>query len=1075
MNIFRRWYAVAAMSLLILLPALVSRADDTDIYYISDPGSGAPPMLMFNLDYRPNLGNNLCTAGTDCLAQLGSTINDFINVTVGQQVTSFDVMRAVLASLLDEFEGIQVGLMMSHDDNCTGNPKSGPTKTNCSNGGYILRGFELLEAGDTNGAKAELMNILYAIPTPAGNVSHKMQGKELYFEFFRYLSGQDIYNGHLGYMNFGDTNKNDNLDSDFPGAGWDTSIESGASYISPLSGAQDCTNIFAVNIIFQVSSQDSDSDDAIKDTLANGGMGLTGNKIDFDDTIRFMYQNDVAPSVDGAQNVQSWFFSTQVNTTTNGYAEAGGTQEAIEWADTAAGYQDLRLDLLEIGRSILSESSTFVSASVPVNVFNRAEIYDNLFIALFSVDSTGAPNWPGNLKKLKIAENVIDGVPTLQLVDALSNPAVASDGKIRFDALTLWTDPLTLPAPPATPATEEEAFMVAGKDGRFVTRGGAGQQIPAASLTSPPIILGGTDLVDSDRRILLEPTSGTTLQELEVDLDTAALLLLEMGLGLVDEVVDVLKWLFGLDPDTGDVRDWTLGDAVHSRPTPINYGALGSYSVANPDIRILMGGNDGLLHMFRNTLSTSVESGVEDWAFLPRSALSILPRLSDNTIGVPAHPYALDGEVVIHTEDLNSDGTLDASAGDKVYAFIGQRRGGQNYYALDISDPDAPSLLWTIEGGSGDFSELALTFSTPQVIKVQYGAGNIKTALLFGGGYNGGWDTGTGLRVGKDLNSSPDTPDDGNAIFMVDAETGALIWKVNYAALPAATSTTYSVSEMIDSIPSATQTLDTNDDGYHDRAYVGDSGGSVWRIDFPRSTVTDNRATAWQAVQLAKLDDVSGSGDRRFFHRPDIVNTYIAGTPVDVVIIGSGDRAHPSETDTNNWVYAIKDYNTQTLPDPATWVALQPSDLGDVTSDCLTSAACTANLTKGWRMQLTQPGEKMLSSAVTVRGSVFFTTYLPAGEAASGACSPSIGGGRAYNVSLFDGSPEVNRNIIDDDGNLTPSTYDDRFLQLTSSGIPSDIVPLSPAFLLLPDLSVERTNTGSYWKTFWYQKGVESY
>lgn len=1055
--------------------SLIGQADDTDIYYLTNTANSAPPMLMLNFDYRPNLGNHLCTAGPDCLADLGAEINSYINVAAGNSVKSFDAMRATMASLLDDFEGIQVGLMMSHDDNCTGSSRSGPSKTKCSNGGYILRGFKELQAGDANGAKAELMTILYDIPTPQGNVSHQMQGKEVYFEFFRYLSGQGIYNGHLGYKDFGDNDKNTNLDSDFPGASWDTSIESGSNYISPLTGAQDCTNIYAVNILFQVSNQDDDSDDAIQDSLANGGMALTGNNIDFDDVIRYMFQNDVASSVDGNQNVQSWFFATQVNTTTNGYAEAGGTQEAMAWSDSGDGYQQLRLDLLEIGRSVLSESSTFVSASVPVNVFNRAEIDDNLFIALFSVDATGAPQWPGNLKKLNIQETVIDGVPTLQLVDTNGVNAVASDGKIRFDALTLWTDPGTLPAPPVTPLTPEEEFMVAGKDGRFVTRGGAGQQIPEATLTNPPIILGGTDLVSTSRRILLEPTSGNTLLEMEVDLDTAATLLVEMGLGLVNDVVDVLYWLFGIDPATGNPRDWSLADSVHSRPTPINYGALGSHTQENPDIRILMGSNDGLFHMFRNTLADGTESGVESWAFLPRSMLGELPRLADNTIGTPPHIYGLDGEVVLFTEDLNNDGTLDASGGDKVYAIVGQRRGGQNYYALDISDPDAPSLLWTLEGGTGDFTELALSFSTPQIVKVQYGAGNIKNALLFGGGYNGGWDLGTGLRVGKDLGDAPDTPDKGNAIFLVDIDTGALIWKVTYDLVPAATSTEYSVSDMTDSFPSGAQALDTNDDGYHDRAYIGDSGGAIWRLDFPRSTVTDNRASAWQAVKFSDLDGVAANEDRRFFHRPDIVHTTIGGTPVDMLITGSGDRAAPTDTTVDNWIYAIKDYNTQTLPDPTTWTPITHADLGDVTADCFTTSNCSADLSKGWKLQLSEAGEKMLSTPVTVRGSVFFTTYLPGGEGSAGACSPSIGGGRAYNVSLFDGSPEKNRNIIDDNGNQSPSTHNDRFMVLASPGIPSDVVALSPSFLLLPDLSVERTNTGSYWKTYWYQKGVENY
>ena len=42
-----------------------ARADDTDVYM--NPGAGLPPgsepMVMFSLDYRPNLGSTACTGG----------------------------------------------------------------------------------------------------------------------------------------------------------------------------------------------------------------------------------------------------------------------------------------------------------------------------------------------------------------------------------------------------------------------------------------------------------------------------------------------------------------------------------------------------------------------------------------------------------------------------------------------------------------------------------------------------------------------------------------------------------------------------------------------------------------------------------------------------------------------------------------------------------------------------------------------------------------------------------------------------------------------------------------------------
>ena len=44
--------------------------------------------------------------------------------------------------------------------------------------------------------------------------------------YYGYLTGQGVYNAHNGYTDYG-TSNTDNLDVDFPGISWDTSIEQG--------------------------------------------------------------------------------------------------------------------------------------------------------------------------------------------------------------------------------------------------------------------------------------------------------------------------------------------------------------------------------------------------------------------------------------------------------------------------------------------------------------------------------------------------------------------------------------------------------------------------------------------------------------------------------------------------------------------------------------------------------------------------------------------------------------------------------------------------------------------------------
>ncbi|MEE8542610.1 MAG: hypothetical protein V3S94_02005, partial [Gammaproteobacteria bacterium] len=304
-------------SVLLLLTA-ICLADDTDIYLNVGAGlpAGSEPMVIFSLDYRPNLGSTVCN-GSECDTLIAEGY-----LPAAGPYTFFDVLRAALRKVMEPLEGVRVGLMLNHDsrNNC-----AGPGQTNCSNGGYIAMGFAPFVAGDTNGAKANFHSILANMPLPGGGQSHSYQGKELYYELFRYLSGQGIYNGHNGWTDYG-TDSDDNLDVDGAAYAWDAGIESGSAYLSPLNAAMQCVNLYAVNMMFFVSNQDDDSDDAIDDLISAGGFGSP--QPDFEDVIRYLNDADLAdgnfgaaPDIGGNQNLTSYFFvaESQINNTTNGY------------------------------------------------------------------------------------------------------------------------------------------------------------------------------------------------------------------------------------------------------------------------------------------------------------------------------------------------------------------------------------------------------------------------------------------------------------------------------------------------------------------------------------------------------------------------------------------------------------------------------------------------------------------------------------------------------------------------------------------------------------------------------------
>lgn len=1071
----------AAVALAVLLQGN-GIADDTDIYVYSKPAGGAEPLVFLTIDYRPNLGSNLCTevAPPDPAGQCGKLLGDaypYLDTGPGA-VSLFDGMRAVFKTVFRELDGVQVALMLNNDSTCNEKIASrGPDVSGCSNGAYFVRGPQSFDKGDSNGAKAAMLESLAAIPEPAGTVAHSFQGKELYFELFRFLTGQKWHNAHLGWTNFG-TSKTTNIDVEFPKASWDPSIEDGSYYITPYTDSSgfECSKAYAINIMFQVSNRDGDNDVQIKAPVSSGGMGVKINRPQFQDIIAYMRDTDLAPSgaasngvwpaVAGNQNLTSYIIADQVNTVTNGYANAGGTFAAIPLRDPAVLLDDLR----RIFKEILSVSTTFVAASVPVNVFNRSDIVDNVFIAQFKVDEEARPFWNGNLKKLKLLESIDErGSATLSVVDVDNQSAIASDGRISFNALTYWTDASALP-----PAVNEE---VSGKDGRSITRGGAGQQIPG--------FLGGAHSIGENngpghRQVFTEPVSGTNLMNLGVT--NAAALMADLNAASVGEAEKLVRWIRGIDVDDHDgdgdmtdVRPWLLGAPLHSRPLPLNYGARSAgYSQDNPDIRIFMGAEDGFMHAFRNTDAFGNESGVEDWAFMPRRVMGRMDQLRRNESG--NHPYTVDGAPAALVIDTDEDGTIGRDAAgnpdpsDKAYLYFGLRRGGKSYYALDVTNPDAPSKLWAIHP-AGDFAELGMTFSSPRVGTVKFGP-TPTPVVIFGGGYD----------TNKDYDSDGDV--EGNAIFVVNAQTGQLIWKARRGSSTGnVSSTVFQHVGLVDSIPSDLAAVDTNADGNIDRLYVGDTGGTIWRVDLPEADY-DNR-NSWFVSELANLgrDDLPGNNqgnDRRFFHRPDFVPSSDNYGAFDGILIGSGNRADPRDVDSRNYFYLIKDRNVLTgtvAGVPFNHLDYNASSnqngLGDVTNTCIDATACTAGLKNGWKLALEGVGEKALAPAITAFGTVYFTTFLPEGENAEAGtnCAPSEGGGRLYAVKLADGAPVKNYDTSDGSDNIR-LTKSDRFDPLNSGGIPAEVVPIG-SYILPPDLEAEPIEGRAFWKTFWYEKDVD--
>jgi type IV pilus assembly protein PilY1 len=425
--------------------------------------------------------------------------------------------------------------------------------------------------------------------------------------------------------------------------------------------------------------------------------------------------------------------------------------------------------------------------------------------------------------------------------------------------------------------------------------------------------------------------------------------------------------------------------------------------------------------MLEDTDREGRESGRERFAFYPRELLRNLSILRDDRLPVSRRPYGVDGAPVALRVDRDRDGTIEPLEGDEVYLYFGLRRGGRNYFALDASDPTTiPRLAWKLAPG-GDFTELGLTFSTPLVGRVKF-EDSPRDVVIFGGGYHGGWNATGTARIGKDLAADDDPV--GNAIYIVDARTGELVWKAVQGSTGSNSNRHYEHADLVDSIPSAVTAL-RSPEGLVHRLYVGDTGGAVWRIDLPPGEGEDHRRDSWFISKLADLgsdageSDGSEARDLRFFHPPEVVRSHDGAGAFDGLLIHSGDRAHPNGLATEDYLFYLKDREVRSgaeILQPDT-EGISPTgrigfdDLPDQT-DCVRGTerdpqgmACRdRSLDTGWKLRFERPGEKGLSRPLVDAGRVFATTYSPGQES---ACGPREGQGHLYAVRLADATALV--------------------------------------------------------------------
>ncbi|PJG59409.1 pilus assembly protein [Aeromonas cavernicola] len=931
------------------------------------------------------------TGGTDNLTLYSANYLRWYHAPAQFSASRLTVAKQALQELVRTTPAVDFGLaVFNHNDG---------DATNNKNGGRVIRqiigGDTILSSGKT--ASQDIID-------QANSLSAETWTPlcETMYEAYRYFGGLDVY--------FGD-------DDPARTPLRDSAAESPlGKYKSPYDKCSN--NGYIIYMTDGAPTNDKAADSMITalintlsaaDKITYGttvGYGSSGAKSYLAALAGYMKNNDINTSAAGKQTVTTFtvgFGDDAIKGAGDLLAETArrGGGKYYPASNATQLNEALKSSLL----AILKMNTSLVSPAIATNNFDRTRSLNNIYYAMF--EPSAGPRWKGNLKKLVLSPE------KGYIVDQSGLPAIASDGTILDLARTYWST---------------------SNDGNRVADGGVQEMLA----------------INSNRNIYVIPPSGNNLlpftkDKLEIIAGSAANLRTHMTLDDGDSAEKIIDWAKGVDAfdedndPTTTIRDNILGDPLHSRPLVINYGCTitTGQTSCTPDLRIVMGTNAGFLHMFQDNGNTVDES----WAIIPYPFIAHQKALREN-LESSSHIYGMDSSPIVLVNEAIRDGDIKSSQGDKVWLFSGLRGGGRSYYALNISEPSQPSLMWRLDNSSPGFGRLGETWSIPEVAFIP-GYSNLingkqiyKPVLIFSGGYD---QAKSALGQGTDDST-------GLGIYIVDAETGSLVFSFTPDD---DSSTNKKVSTMTFSMPGSVSVLDGDGDGITDRIYAGDTGGNIWRVDMKGSD-----KSKWSVFKFASLGNSHLTGiakkiedDRRFFTQPVLVRTINKGwqykdtqyiyseRPFDAVLIGSGDRNRPSsEITTKNAYVMLRDYNIKpTLfgvePNTSIPAAITIDDLYDVTidpfigknDDQIVSTTKLLTSQQGWKFWLNETGEKSMGSGLVLQGKLYFTSFLPQVQDFQQCTIQSIGAMRQYMIDMHYGTSF--KYELDSSGQQVPQRY----------------------------------------------------
>lgn len=458
---------------------------------------------------------------------------------------------------------------------------------------------------------------------------------------------------------------------------------------------------------------------------------------------------------------------------------------------------------------------------------------------------------------------------------------------------------------------------------------------------------------------------------------------------------------------------------------------------ANRDASLIVGANDGMVHVF------DTETGRERFAYVPEL---IFPELFNLTNPDFQHQFFVDSTPSVSDAYIRETSSATSPSWNTI-AIGGLGAGGRGYYALNLTEADAvnsvasalEAVMWefgpeddpdaTVVGGEL-LSDLGLSFGKP-IIAMSNDTdafGNQRWVAIFGNGYNSTSTSGNAVIYMLFIDEGLDGIWNVSDLVKIDTGVGGAIGGFNNPN---------GIADV--------RAIDVDGNGTVDRLYAGDLRGNLHVVD-----VSSDNPSAWSSALnrfiLFEARNDSSNDPQPITTRPIVVPaTQAAATSGDpetapgisngfIVIFTTGSFF--TESDSNNTdiqsIYGVFDdlatddeINANTLVEQTLSNVI--SDDGDevrIVSDTPVSlgAQDDGSFVNGWFINLDVPaqgassgvefpGERAVRELVLINDVLFINTVIPQ----ENSCDPLPGGfGLALNPFTGSAGTEVIFDINND-------------------------------------------------------------